>query len=460
MERGLGVARVVPLVVRDGTVREVSETEFEDDLAFPFVGRGPGFSIALGIDDGFDETQDVFTAERDAVVLLSVEGEPWRSLDRPTAQRENEFPTGLFPYDEGALAAIHWVDDGERGVDLWNIDERGTVTDLGELPVSWLHGMFVHDGGMFLVEQPPTDSLSSDELDETSPRIWVAEFAGGDASEESSALGAADSEAGPVAALDEIRSLNRSAEQVVLVTSAEELLVSRCMAERGFPYIPEPPSVSDIEPSLQGFMLETIIPEIFENDDGTVSYRLASTYDAMIEARRNPGSSRPSANVQYVGSLDEVAQQEYSAALNGGADLGCSEVARQDLGTDMENQRLGLVNRLREFVLFGEALTPVLDEWTACMDGLGEPDQFGPTAIAFSLVEEYAQGSNNALLREQMLAELDLQCRQQTDFDRRAGELLEDAAAQLIAENEAAIGRIEMLETAILREATTVLERG
>ena len=160
----------------DGTVREVSETEFEDDLAFPFVGRGPGFSIALGIDDGFDEGEDVFTTDRDAVVQQSAGGEPWRTLDRPTAQRQNEFPTGLFPHDEGALAAIHWVDDGERGVDLWNIDERGTVTDLGDLPVSWLQAMFVHDGGIFVVDQPPTDSLSSDEVAETTPRIWVADF--------------------------------------------------------------------------------------------------------------------------------------------------------------------------------------------------------------------------------------------------------------------------------------------
>jgi len=166
----------------DGTVREVSEMEFEDDIdftlvdEFPFVGRGPGFSIALGIDDGFDETQDVFTTDRDAVVQLSVGGEPWRTLDRPTALRQNEFPTGLFPHDEGALAAIHWVDGGERGIDLWNIDEQGTVTDLGELPVSWLQAMFVHDGGMFVVDQPPTDSLSSDEVAETTPRIRVADF--------------------------------------------------------------------------------------------------------------------------------------------------------------------------------------------------------------------------------------------------------------------------------------------
>ena len=91
----------------DGTVREVSETEFEDDLAFPFVGRGPGFSIALGIDDGFDEGEDVFTTDRDAVVQQSAGGEPWRTLDRPTAQRQNEFPTGLFPHDEGAVSYTH-----------------------------------------------------------------------------------------------------------------------------------------------------------------------------------------------------------------------------------------------------------------------------------------------------------------------------------------------------------------
>ena len=160
----------------DGVVRDILGADVEGELELSFLARGPGFSVAVGIEDGFNENENVFTTERDAAVLLSVDGEPWRLVDRPTPQRENEFPTGLFPHDEGVLAAIHWVDDGERGVDLWNIDERGTVADLGDLPVSWLNGMFVHQGSIFLIDQPPTDSLSSDEIAESTPRIWVADF--------------------------------------------------------------------------------------------------------------------------------------------------------------------------------------------------------------------------------------------------------------------------------------------
>ena len=162
-------------IFENGVIRQVpAEEVVGGSTAILFdVGRGPGFSVATGVDDGFapDEVipeEDLSNLTREVRVWLSVDAETWRPLERPELVGSDESPRGLFAHSEGVLVPVGDF-SGDR-VDLWNVDGSGTATNLGRLPVSFLLAVFVHDGQLFVIG-PPVGANA-----QTCHKVWVADF--------------------------------------------------------------------------------------------------------------------------------------------------------------------------------------------------------------------------------------------------------------------------------------------
>lgn len=161
-------------ILHDGEVVSVRDIELpgETASAFDLVAGSDGFVVS-GLENSVDAIEEGERATQRAGLWHSVDGTRWTPYPRPDSfVRSFETEPFLFAHDAGVLAAIEWHEGDERGIDLWNLYERGTVIGFGELPPAEFEDMFVLGGRAFFVG---TAATASQGPSFSSSSVWVAD---------------------------------------------------------------------------------------------------------------------------------------------------------------------------------------------------------------------------------------------------------------------------------------------
>jgi len=262
-------------------------------------------------------------------------------------------------------------------------------------------------------------------------------------------------------ALNQLRALEPNPEDALLMFTAVEISLAECIQARGHDYVPEPPTLEDLLASEAFVQLETSIPVVLVDGEGSGSYRLKTTLANFIAPR--PSDSR---NSQVRSSLNEADEAAHSADFTG-VD-GCLSFAERRLLGDfeysdflsVESDRQEIISRLRQAFVFGEQIAPQLEQWDACMTANGFPDLFSPNAVVLDLVERYSVGDETqASQYEVEVATADAACRDEIDFDDRADARNEAYGQALLAEFEQAVERIRQINSLMIREASAIINR-
>jgi hypothetical protein len=258
--------------------------------------------------------------------------------------------------------------------------------------------------------------------------------------------------------LDHLSDLERTPAEGQLLWIVEEDLVSACMRERGFTYVPEPPddgSGSDLEHArvnrgdvdaarAEGYglfkaMLEGEAPAggVARTAEATVR-TTDEEHSAFLEALQGPATSPADPSVQHL--------VEHVPLPDGGEaywyrDSCLAQARRQLYGEDYEHNELGYTQAALEDELATLAdedpeYKNSLDAWRNCMRARGY-DEAQPASAADRLEQAYDEGNlslDELHAQEVPIATTDAECYTQAGLER-ARQAAEARAEQVLLEN-------------------------
>lgn len=249
-----------------------------------------------------------------------------------------------------------------------------------------------------------------------------------------------------------------------------EELVAECMQEEGFEYLPNDNSGT----------FSTGEDVVYEPEDRewVEQWGYAAAKSPYNEESAQPTEEYVDANEDYVASLSESEQTAFYEALNGPmlteeeyaeqgdsyeydwTTAGCYGAAQHEVQQDDPAQSeefaplFEAMNGLYEDIASSPEMTALDGEWSACMDGAGQPgfatqadaqnsiyDQLNTFYESGSEGEEYVEpdpSELDALHEEEVaLALVDLTCREETDYRERYAEVQAELEEQFIADHQA-----------------------